>query len=1144
MDYVFVLTLLGVAAAAYWFGRSAAPASAAAAAQAPAEAPSDLAELAGRLRLDPFAPGQIRQDPRFQNGVRRLAESGESSAELAALAYSAGDSAVLGCMALEVLARRPADAQVGERLLQEVGRVRVELLYFYLRTLPALLPGRPLVGEVLLAVATHWNSDAIRVFAPLRQVLREFATARIDASERPSIDDRLDALDETTASDLLALIECIGLPALAPIAQAVQRWSYSRIDPTFLRTVGRLWTEESGRAATAHIVEQERLESTVRDIVATLAGDPPRSVLLTGELGVGKSVIARLALRRLQQVGWTVLEAGSTELQAGTAYVGELEARIVRLVEAIDARRKVVWYAPDFANIAWVGRHRYAPAGALDRLLPYIERGAIVVLGETEPTALQEASRLTPGLGAALRRVRVDALGEDATLDLARRWIALEAEDLGRSGETLVAEPVLREAWQLADQYLRDRASPGNLLHFLGRTLQRVVDAHDPAALGTLRAVTADDLIATLSGITGLPATILDERQGVDLNGLRRFFAQRVMGQPEGVDCLVERVAMIKAGVTDPGRPAGVFLFAGPTGTGKTAIAKALAAFLFGSERRLIVLDMSELQTPESLGRILGEPVGPQGSDAPGGDRSLVESVRSHPFSVILLDEFEKAHPRVWDLFLQVFDDGRLTDARGAVADFRHAIIILTSNLGVSIPLGTSLGFGGADGAFRAEAVMREIDRSFRREFVNRLDRIVVFRPLDRETMRDILRREIDLALKRRGLRNRTWAVEWEQPALEFLLEQGFTRDLGARPLKRAVERHFLAPLAETIVNHQYPRGDQFLFVRTDGTKLDVVFVDPDAPEPVADAAPAPGIPAPGGPEIESIVLNPRGATAEIGVLETRLEELAGRVEGEALHERKRAMMEGMTEPGFWESPRRFAVFGEIEYLDRIEAGLATSRSLLGRLKDLGRKPRASYPRDLVGRLAQQLYLLGAACADVVEGRPKDAFLEVDAGFGSGGTTDQRDAFARRVGQMYRAWGGRRGMQIDVLEESGGDGRQPYRLCLGVSGYGAHSILAPEEGVHVHEAPEEGHGPPFRKCAVHVRVAPQPEHPPTAPAERDRTIALRAQAVEALTARGRDRLGIVRRYRDLPSPLVRDDVRGWRSGLLDVVLAGNFDILR
>jgi ATP-dependent Clp protease ATP-binding subunit ClpC len=177
---------------------------------------------------------------------------------------------------------------------------------------------------------------------------------------------------------------------------------------------------------------------------------------------------------------------------------------------------------------------------------------------------------------------------------------------------------------------------------------------------------------------------------------LRAFFERRVLGQPEAVDCLVERVAMVKAGLTDPTRPQGVFLFVGPTGTGKTEIAKTLAEFLFGSPERMIRLDMSELQTWESQARILGE------ADETSDSAALVNQIRKQPFSVVLLDEFEKAHPTVWDLFLQVFDDGRLTDKRGNTADFRHSVIILTSNLGATLPHGASVGFAQEQSQFAA----------------------------------------------------------------------------------------------------------------------------------------------------------------------------------------------------------------------------------------------------------------------------------------------------------------------------------------------------------------------------------------------------------------------------------------------------------
>ena len=206
-------------------------------------------------------------------------------------------------------------------------------------------------------------------------------------------------------------------------------------------------------------------------------------------------------------------------------------------------------------------------------------------------------------------------------------------------------------------------------------------------------------VILTLSQLTGLPASILDNKERVDLAAIRDYFSSRVIGQDEAVGAIVERIAMLKAGLNDPGKPIGVFLFAGPTGTGKTELAKTVAEFLFGSADRLIRLDMSEFQTPEATRKILG-------SNEAGGDAdSLINRVRKQPFSVVLLDEFEKAHAQVWDLFLQVFDDGRLTDALGHVADFRHCMIILTTNLGATSHRSSGLGFAPAAEAFSGDQI-------------------------------------------------------------------------------------------------------------------------------------------------------------------------------------------------------------------------------------------------------------------------------------------------------------------------------------------------------------------------------------------------------------------------------------------------------
>ena len=1089
-------------------------------------------------------PRELLNSAAFVRGVE-LSLSAEN-AFFTLLARATDMDVIVACMSLEALARRDDFADNGaviDSITRDINVFYYWPRFFALRALEARAGGGPILARLLARLNSSW-----RDYMPL-QMLRDFVARRVAAGDSPTPEQLFGEIEsQGLGSEQITEIELtlkeLGGALPAELGEEITRRNDEREVIEFLKTFGRVWEPGARGELASEVFMLNSVSARVAELESAVKREPARSVMLVGESGTGKTATLRAFAERLRGERWIVFEAGASEVLAGQQYIGQLEERVRSIVRQIGGRR-VLWVVPNFHETMWAGRHKYSPVGVLDLLLPSIESGVVRVIGEVPSNAYEQLVRLRPKLRTAMQTCRVVPLADEETLELGRHWTARHATPSApkglRPGVDLldsaprVTEQNLREALQLAKQYLGDKAAPGNLMLLLDATHRRLVAEEKGAG-----EITLDDLLVTLSQLTGLPVSILDEREGLDLSELRAFFERRVLGQPEAVDCLVERVAMIKAGLTDPTRPQGVFLFVGPTGTGKTEIAKTLAEFLFGSHERMLRLDMSELQTYESQARILGD------ADETSDSTALVNLIRKQPFSVVLLDEFEKAHPAIWDLFLQVFDDGRLTDKRGNTADFRHCVVIMTSNLGATLPHGAGIGFSQEQAQFAAGAVERAVGRAFRREFVNRIDRVVVFRPLGRAVMRDLLRKELNDVLRRRGLRTRQWAVEWDESAIEFLLEQGFTADLGARPLKRAVERYLLSPLAMTIVNHQFPEGDQFLFVRqsSDGLSLDVQFVDPDAPEqvdapessPMLEQTYAESSVAAGELRLEAIAFEPRGTHEEVLFLREKYDDVAAYVEDEAWARRKEDAMGEMQSADFWASPARFALLGAVEYMDRIEAGLGTAGSLLARL----RGERKRLPPDLVARLAQQLYLLDSACRGLAEGEPRDAFLLVQASREAGADRATSDGFARKLVNMYRRWAERRRMRFELIEEFGGaqnnGGAGEYRALVAVSGYAAYSILRGESGLHVLEMPQDEKS--FNRARAAVLVVAQPDEPAGHGAD-----ALLRQAERALDDGNAQSSVVIRRYREGPSPLVRDSSRGWRTGKLERVLDGDFDLI-
>ena len=580
--------------------------------------------------------------------------------------------------------------------------------------------------------------------------------------------------------------------------------------------------------------------------------------------GLAQRIVAGEVPEELR--GMTILSIDMAAMLAGTKYRGEFEERVKSALAEVKRMGNVILFIDELHTIVGAG----SAEGAVDAaniLKPALSRSELRVIGAT---TLEEYRRYIEKDAALERRFQPVTVAEpspeaavDILFGLRRRY-----EEHHR---LTISDEAVRSAVDLGRRYLPDRFLPDKAIDLMDEACSRVrLERPDqtPADLKALEArletvrrekaeaaagedferaaklrdveedfsrelreerdrlrqgggftVTAEDVAAVAAEWTGIPLLRITESEGERLLRLEKELSERVVGQGEAVSAVARAIRRSRVGLKEPGRPVGSFLFLGPTGVGKTELCRALAQAMFGKEETMIRLDMSEYAEGHAASRLVGSPPGYVGHEEGG---QLTEAVRRRPWSLVLFDEIEKAHQDVWNLLLQIMEDGRLTDSHGRVVDFRNTVVVMTSNVGARHLLhgGQSLGFSAGGGeAARQEGVRRaveaELRSTFRPEFLNRVDETVVFRQLTEADLTEIARRLLAGAAKR--LEALGLSLTWEEGALAALAREGFDSAYGARPLRRLIRGRVEDPIAEGILAGDFHAGDRLLLSEGEG---------------------------------------------------------------------------------------------------------------------------------------------------------------------------------------------------------------------------------------------------------------------------------------------------------------------------------------
>ena len=619
-------------------------------------------------------------------------------------------------------------------------------------------------------------------------------------------------------------------------------------------------------------------EDVLERVIQVLSRRTKNNPVLTGEPGVGKTAVVEGLAQRIADGeipanlrNKRIVAMDLVGMLSGARFRGDFEERMKTFLEEAEVDGNVILFIDELHMIMGAGAGASETMDAANILKPILARGGLQVIGAT---TLKEYRRYIEKDAAFERRFQPVAVEEPDQEDAVRILMGLKGKYESYHGLTITDDAV-RVAVSLSSRYIQDRFLPDKAVDLMdeaasriktrslttpsylmdleheimrmGKEKKKAADAQEYERAAVLRdsqnalvkeltakqaewqkkqcrSVEAEDIAQVVASWTKIPVTMLTEDETEQLRTLEYTLHSRVIGQDDAVSAVAKAIRRGRTGVADPDRPVGSFLFLGPTGVGKTELCRAMAEVMFHDENAMIRLDMSEYMEQYTVSKLIGSPPGYVGYDEGG---QLTEMVRKKPYSIILLDEIEKAHPDVWNTLLQILDDGRLTDAQGRTVSFKNTIIVMTSNIGAREITGkSSLGFARNDESeeerreenIRSRA-MEAVKMTFRPEFINRLDEVIVFHPLKQEDVRRIA--DLQIAKLTERMEKQGIALRVDESAVELLAEKGYDPAFGARPLKRTIQSMLQNAVADSILDGK-PGEEEELTAFADGEKIKV----------------------------------------------------------------------------------------------------------------------------------------------------------------------------------------------------------------------------------------------------------------------------------------------------------------------------------